>query len=116
MNGALAAVAVAVALLLLVGRSRRGGKAGMSVVREKIRSGASIVDVRTPGEFRQGSYPGAVNIPVDTLQSRLAEIPKGRPVVVFCGSGMRSARAAKALREAGYEDVVNAGGLGDMPR
>jgi phage shock protein E len=87
-----------------------------SIVMEKLRAGAIVIDVRTPNEFVGGAYPGAKNIPVSELAGRLAEIPKDKPVVLYCASGMRSASAAKLMKAAGYADVVNAGGLSDMPR
>jgi len=86
-----------------------------SLVKQKIDAGATIVDVRTPEEFRDGAYPGAINIPVSNLGARLGEIPKSKPVVLYCASGARSASAARAMKQAGFADVVNAGGLGDMP-
>jgi len=86
-----------------------------SLVRQKIDAGATIIDVRTPEEFRDGAYPGAVNIPVSSLGAYLAEILKEKPVVLYCASGARSASAARAMRQAGFADVVNAGGLSDMP-
>lgn len=85
-------------------------------LKDKIAAGANIVDVRTPEEFRGGSYPGAINIPVQDFARRLTEVPKDKPVILFCASGVRSAAAARALKQAGYSDVTNAGGLGDMPR
>lgn len=94
----------------------KGGGASPEKVSELIRSGATIVDVRSPAEFRAGSYPGARNIPLQELETRMAEIQKDRPVVVFCASGARSAMAAGLLKRAGYQDIVNAGGLGAMPR
>ncbi len=106
----------AVLALLVVRRLLGGGKVPSSVVKEKIDSGATIVDVRTPREFGRGAYPGALNIPVGALATRLREIPSGRPVVVYCASGVRSASAARILRQAGWADVVNAGGLHHMPR
>ncbi len=84
------------------------------LVKQKIEAGAVIVDVRTPEEFRDGAYPGALNIPVSNLAGRLSEIPKDKPVVLYCASGARSASAARTLKQAGYADVINAGGLGDM--
>lgn len=86
-----------------------------SLVKQKIDAGATIIDVRTPEEFRDGAYPGAINIPVSNLGARIGEIPKGKPVVLYCASGARSASAARAMKQAGFADVVNAGGLGDMP-
>ncbi len=88
----------------------------MSGVLEKIKAGAVVVDVRTPEEFADGAYPGALNIPVQELGARAGEIPKGKPVVVYCASGARSAFAARMLKANGWADVVNAGGLDDMPR
>ncbi len=85
-------------------------------VMEKLKAGAKIVDVRTPDEFRDGAYPGAVNIPVHELGTRLAEVPKNVPVILYCASGARSAAAAQLLRRSGYADVINAGGLEDMPQ
>ena len=78
---------------------------------------ALVVDVRTPGEFASGHHPRAVNIPVDQVQSRIAEFgDKKKPVVVYCASGVRSSRAKQALESAGYTQVINAGGYGDLPR
>jgi len=111
----LTAAAVAVGAWLII-RRFLGGKAAMSTVKQKIEAGAKIVDVRTPEEFRDGGYPGAVNIPLQVLGAHLGEIPKDRPVVLYCASGGRSGLAARQLKQAGYADVTNAGGLGDMPR
>lgn len=108
-------LAAAAAASLVARRLLLGPKMPPEVVREKIRAGARIVDVRSPGEFASGAYPGAVNIPLPALGARLREIPKDRPVVLYCASGMRSGSAARILRQAGYADVVNAGGLRHMP-
>jgi phage shock protein E len=110
------AAVIAVAGFLIVRKILKGGKVAQSVVMEKIKAGAQIVDVRSPEEFRDGFYPGAVNIPVGDLPRRLGEIKKEQAVVLYCASGGRSGMAARMLKQAGYTDVVNAGGLGDMPR
>lgn len=87
-----------------------------NLVVEKIKAGARIVDVRSEDEFADGAYPGAVNIPVGSLPNRMSELePKSRPLVLYCASGARSAMAAKILKASGWTDVVNAGGLSDMP-
>jgi phage shock protein E len=87
-----------------------------NTVKDKIAAGARIVDVRSPAEFRDGSYPGAVNIPLPTLPVRMAELePKDKPIVLFCASGARSGQAMRFLKQAGFADVINAGGLDDMP-
>jgi phage shock protein E len=110
------AAVVAVVGWLVVRKFLKGGKVAQNVVQEKIKAGAQVVDVRSPEEFRDGSYPGAVNIPVQEVARRMGELKKDRPVVLFCASGARSGVAARVLKQAGYADVVNAGGLGDMPR
>jgi phage shock protein E len=87
-----------------------------SNVKEMIKAGARIIDVRSPGEFADGAYPGAVNIPLNALGARLEELgPKDKPIVLYCASGARSAQAARLLKQAGFAAVVNAGGLDDMP-
>lgn len=71
--------------------------------RRLVEQGALLLDVRTPAEFREGHVPRAVNIPVQELPARLAEVgPRHRPVVVYCRSGGRSASAAQLLTAAGY--------------
>ena len=87
------------------------------VVKEKIAGGATILDVRTGGEFASGAYPHARNIPLDALGSQLGKLgKKDGSIVVYCASGARSAQAARLLKSAGFSDVTNAGGLGSMPR
>jgi phage shock protein E len=88
----------------------------MAGMEEKIKAGAKIVDVRTAEEFEDEHYTGAVNIPVEEIMMRLNEFgDKAKPVIVYCASGSRSAYAARYLRSVGYSDVINAGGLTDMP-
>lgn len=75
-----------------------------------------IVDVRTPGEFKTGAYPGAVNIPLDELPRRFAELGDNlkRDITVYCASGARSAYAENLLRQMGYTNVKNGGGITAM--
>lgn len=88
----------------------------MSDLKDKIKAGAKIVDVRTNEEFNEEAYPNAINIPVDQVQMRINEFGQlNNPIIVYCASGARSAYAAKILKSYGYNDVVNAGGLDDMP-
>lgn len=72
--------------------------------------GAALVDVRSAAEFAQASAPGTINIPLQELGARLAEIPKDVPVVVGCASGTRSGMARMMLRKNGYTQVHNIGG------
>ncbi len=109
-------VAVVIVVLALVRRLAGGRRVSSDVVRQKIEAGATILDVRTSAEYQSGAYPGALNIPVQELDRRLGEIRKDRPIVVYCASGMRSASAERILRARGFGDVVNGGGLSQMPR
>ncbi|MEJ8841613.1 rhodanese-like domain-containing protein [Lacibacter sp. H375] len=66
--------------------------------------GAVIIDVRTPGEFSGGHIKGAINIPVDSIRSKVNDIKKkGKPVITCCASGMRSGSATSILKQAGVE-------------
>lgn len=68
-----------------------------------------LLDVRTPTEFAAGHIPGAVNISVDELRSRLGELPRDRSIAVYCQVGMRGYLALRILRQAGFA-AVNLGG------
>ena len=99
--------------LTLACRTSRGDP---SVVREKIKAGALVVDVRTPAEVAAGAYQGAINIPLDQVEKRLADFgDHKRPVVLYCRSGHRAGQAKAILVSNGFSDVTNAGGLTDMP-
>jgi adenylyltransferase/sulfurtransferase len=71
----------------------------------------TLVDVREPSEHVASSIPGALLLPIGRLREELALIPKDRPVVVHCKTGMRSGRAARLLRELGFEALSLRGGL-----
>ena len=74
--------------------------------------GATLVDVRTADEYALGHLDGAVNVPLDDLRERLGEIPADKPVVVYCGVGLRGYLASIILKANGYTDVRNlVGGL-----
>lgn len=108
---------VVVVVLMLLTRAGMGGGANATAAKEKIKMGGKVVDVRTAEEYRGGHYEGAINIPLNELPNRLSELgDKTKPIVVYCASGMRSASAAKILKKAGFTDVTNAGGLGNLQR
>lgn len=68
------------------------------------------IDVRTPAEYELGTIPGFVNIPVDELRSRLAELPKDRLIVVTCAIGLRGYLAYRILKQHGFTNVKNLSG------
>ena len=68
-----------------------------------------LLDVRTAQEFGNGHIPGAVNIPVDDLRSRLNELPQDRKIAVYCQVGQRGYIATRILMQKGFS-VANIGG------
>jgi len=70
---------------------------------------AALVDVRTPTEYAAGHIPGAVNIPVDELRTRLGELPRDRDLVVYCQVGQRGYLATRILLQNDFT-VRNIGG------
>ena len=68
-----------------------------------------LLDVRTPQEFSQGHIPDALNIPVDDLRVRLGELPRDRPIAVYCQVGQRGYLATRILVQAGFA-AANVGG------
>ena len=61
-----------------------------------------ILDVRTAAETAGGMLPGAVNIPVDELSSRVNQLPKNKEIITHCRTGLRAEMAYNILRNAGY--------------
>ena len=71
---------------------------------------AMLIDVREPHEFRAGSIPRAVNMPLSSLRSAMHDIPMDREVFVYCKSGMRSKKAAALISKAGHRQIYNLNG------
>lgn len=69
----------------------------------------TIVDVRTPDEYRAGHIAGSVNINIadPTFLDKITAIPKEAICLVYCGSGGRSSRAAGTMTQQGFSDVYN---------
>ena len=73
------------------------------LVRAQREMGCIVVDVREPHEFRGGHIPGAKNHPLSQFDP--TSIPQGKPVVLICQAGGRSARALRRALDAGRNDV-----------
>lgn len=69
-----------------------------------------VLDVRTAGEFARGHLRGAVNVPVDDLRARLAELPRDRRIAVHCKGGFRGHLAMRVLSAEGFTGMVNVTG------
>jgi glyoxylase-like metal-dependent hydrolase (beta-lactamase superfamily II)/rhodanese-related sulfurtransferase len=67
---------------------------------------AVLLDVREPEEFARGHVRGALNLPQSDIATRLSEIPRDRPILTICQSGMRSLRSAQFLAQQGFQDVA----------
>lgn len=74
--------------------------------------GAVLLDVRTPDEYRQGHIPGSKNVPLQYISKVAGMIDnKSTPIFVQCLSGARSRQAAAILKQMGYTNVKNIGGI-----
>lgn len=82
--------------------------------RQLMKRGAVIVDVRNRREFQSGHIDGAVNIPLDQLESHLSSFSRANPVITCCASGMRSATAKSILVSRGFQEVYNGGGWSNL--
>jgi phage shock protein E len=109
-------IAVAVIIAAVIPVSCFQNIAPKKQVLEWIAKGALIVDVRTPGEFNSGHYKGSINIPVDDVEKNLVKFgDKNRLIVVYCRTGNRSGKAKAILDKNGFKNVINGGGLKEMP-
>lgn len=85
-------------------------KLPVSQVRELVENNAFIIDAREEDEYAQGHVINALNIPLSQFRDRLDEIPKDRPVYIYCRSSQRSYNMVRALGQRGYENVYNMDG------
>lgn len=82
--------------------------------------GAVVIDVRTPAEAAAGMLPGAQLVPLAELPARIHDVErlvsgnKASPIIVYCRSGNRSGSAKAILQQAGFTQVVNAGGYDSL--
>ncbi|GBF43588.1 rhodanese-like sulfurtransferase [Leptospira ellinghausenii] len=116
MNRMILIVIVSVAVLFIIFQLKKTSGMNQSQLKEKIDAGALVVDVRTVAEFNSGHFPTAKNIPIDELSKRVDEFgDKNQTIIVYCASGGRSGSAKSFLESIGYKQVINAGGLSNMP-
>lgn len=77
--------------------------------RRLVQQGAQLLDVRSGPEFKEDGIPGAINIPLPLLIKYVALLEKNKPVVIYCRSGNRSAKALNMLKAAGFRQVFDLG-------
>jgi phage shock protein E len=79
-----------------------------------LKKGAVILDVRTDREYQSGAIKGAKHIPLDTLRNHVNELENlNKPIIVYCASGVRSAKATKFLNLNNI-DAINGGGINSL--
>lgn len=79
-------------------------------VRDLVKSGAYIIDVREEDEYELSHIKGAKNVPLSQIRNRVNEIPKDRPVYLHCRSAQRSYNASLALGHLGFDNIYNVSG------
>ena len=71
-----------------------------------------VLDIRNPGEWKTRHIPESLNIPLNRMEERIAEVPRGRRIAVHCAGGYRSSIAASILHQHGITNLIEmAGGL-----
>ena len=108
----------------LVGRVKATIKeCSVTEVQDCVSTHTLLIDIREPAEFQRGHIPGAVHLPrgllefeihglVQRTMSDQVDAPEHQPIVLYCGTGGRSALAAETLATMGYRDVRSmSGGL-----
>lgn len=78
-------------------------------IKQILKEGGALLDVRTPQEFAGGALPGAQNVPLNGIPNVLQSLPKDQPVLLYCRSGARSGMAQRFLVQEGFE-AHNIGG------
>ena len=81
------------------------------IVATALSNNAIIVDVRNAERFCQGHIPMAINLPLDRIERKQVNLPKGRTLIVYCDTGGASIQAACILSDMGYKVINCIGGL-----
>jgi phage shock protein E len=106
-------IVVFVVALAFAVQFTRNQTAGVSVaqIRDFLRAGGVLLDVRTAGEYEKEHLDGAINIPHDQVEDREYDLPVNKlaPIVVYSGSGAQASVVEQALRGMGYATVINGG-------
>src|SRR2546423_4652488 len=83
---------------------------GNNKIRQALRNGAVIIDVRTALEFDEGKVRGSINIPVDRISANVERIRDMRKPIIICSDGdVRADQSATILKANGIKEVYNAG-------
>ncbi len=107
-------ILVIAAIVAVIFMMKKSGQISAKDALEKLRNGALVIDVRSPGEFSSGHLPKAINIPLDEIESALPKRvkDKNQMLLLHCASGMRSGMAKSKLKAMGYGNAHNLGSYG----
>lgn len=88
-----------------------------AAVQSDVSSSAKLYDVRTAQEYTSGHFENAENWSLQDMQAgKLPEVPKTTKIYVYCQSGNRSSQAARLLKDAGFSNITDLGGLQDLQK
>jgi phage shock protein E len=104
-------VAAAVVVVLMI---KKTGQIPARDALEHLKSGALVIDVRSPGEFNSGHLAQAINLPLDEIETALpGRVPdKNQVLLLHCATGIRSGVARQKLKKMGYANAFNLGSYG----
>ena len=107
-------ILVIAAIVAVVFMIKKTGQISAKDALEKLKNGALVIDVRSPGEFNSGHLPVAINIPLDEIETAVPTRVKDKNQVLLlhCASGMRSGMAKSKLHGMGYTNSFNLGSYG----
>ncbi|MEI8062936.1 MAG: rhodanese-like domain-containing protein [Verrucomicrobiota bacterium] len=104
-------IAAIVAVIFMI---KKSGQISAGDALEKLKTGALVIDVRSPGEFGAGHLATAINIPLDEIETAVPQRvkEKNQVLLLHCASGMRSGLAKNKLKGLGYVNAFNLGSYG----
>ena len=104
-------IAAIVAVIVMI---KKSGQISATDAFAKLKTGALVIDMRSPGELNSGRLPTAINIPLDEIETALPKRVKDKTQVLLlhCASGMRSSMAKRKLKGMGYPNGLNLGSYG----
>jgi len=104
-------IAVVAAIFLTISKA---GQISAKDASAYLKTGALVIDVRSPGEFNSGHLTNAINVPLDEITTVVPQRwpDKSRVLLLHCASGMRSGMAQKKLNGLGYTNAFNLGSYG----
>jgi phage shock protein E len=104
-------ICIVLAVFVVIFLLKRAGQISSKEAQAHLKNGALVIDVRTPAEFSAGHLPGAINLPLDQIETTLPRRVKDKNHVLLlhCHSGMRSGVAKRKLNALGYSNAFNLG-------